>query len=136
MLPCFIQSGAAAPDVLNTHDYIMVPAADCENEAAMHVLVMLIHEKTSLQVAGNMAIRVALELIQQRGYQIIRPSRTAQRPASHEKRRLQAFSSCGSPGSKSFGKNAAAAPVLEALRKLVPLWSPKCCSSKRQWFWS
>jgi len=34
----------------------------------MHVLVMLIREKTSLHVAGNTAIRAALELIQQRGY--------------------------------------------------------------------
>ena len=39
----------------------------------MHVLVMLIREKTSLHVAGNMAIRAALELIQQRGYVISPP---------------------------------------------------------------
>ena len=37
-------------------------------EAEMHVLVRLIQEKTSLHVAGNMAIRAAIELIQQRGY--------------------------------------------------------------------
>jgi hypothetical protein len=34
---------------------------------------MLIQEKTSLHVAGNRAIRAALELIQQRGYVIIPP---------------------------------------------------------------
>jgi hypothetical protein len=47
-------------------------------EAEMHVLVMLIREKTSLHVAGNMAIRAALELIQQRGYVISppKPNRT------------------------------------------------------------
>jgi hypothetical protein len=47
-------------------------------EAEMHVLVMLIREKTSLHVAGNTAIRAALELIQQRGYVISppKPNRT------------------------------------------------------------
>jgi hypothetical protein len=34
---------------------------------------MLIQEKTSLHIAGNRAIRAALELIQQRGYVIIPP---------------------------------------------------------------
>jgi len=43
------------------------------SEAELHVLVMLIQEKTSLHVAGNMAIRAALELLHQRGYQIIPP---------------------------------------------------------------
>ena len=38
------------------------------DDAETHVLVMLILEKTSLHIAGNRAIRVALELIQQRGY--------------------------------------------------------------------
>ena len=44
----------------------------------MHVLVMMIREKTSLHVAGNTAIRAALELIQQRGYVIAppKPNRT------------------------------------------------------------
>jgi hypothetical protein len=45
-------------------------------EAELHVLVMLIQEKTSLHVAGNMAIRAALELMIQRGYQIIPPKPT------------------------------------------------------------
>ncbi len=42
-------------------------------EAEMHVLVMLIQEKTSLHAAGNMAIRAALELLIQRGYTIRPP---------------------------------------------------------------
>jgi hypothetical protein len=42
-------------------------------EAETHVLIMLIQEKTGLHVAGNMAIRTALEFIQQRGYAIIPP---------------------------------------------------------------
>jgi hypothetical protein len=45
-------------------------------EAEMHVLVMLIQEKTSLHVAGNMAIRAAIELLIQRGYQITPPKPT------------------------------------------------------------
>jgi len=36
------------------------------SEAEFHVLVRLIQEKTSLHIAGNMAIRAALEMIQQR----------------------------------------------------------------------
>jgi hypothetical protein len=43
----------------------------------MHVLVMLIQEKTSLHVAGNMAIRAAIELLIQRGYVITPPKPTA-----------------------------------------------------------
>jgi hypothetical protein len=42
----------------------------------MHVLVQLLQEKTSLHVAGNMAIRAALELIRQRGYVITPPKPT------------------------------------------------------------
>ena len=42
-------------------------------EAEFYVLVRLIQEKTSLHVAGNMAIRAALEMIQQRGYVITPP---------------------------------------------------------------
>jgi hypothetical protein len=43
-------------------------------EAELHVLVQLLQEKTSLHVAGNMAIRAALELLQQRGYVITPPA--------------------------------------------------------------
>ena len=39
----------------------------------LHALVRLIQEKTSLHVAGNMAIRAALELMLQRGYVITPP---------------------------------------------------------------
>jgi hypothetical protein len=46
-------------------------------EAEFHVLVRLIQEKTGLHVAGNMQIRAALELIQQRGY-VITPPKPAQ----------------------------------------------------------
>ncbi len=42
-------------------------------EGELHVLVMLIQEKTGLHIAGNMAIRAAIELLIQRGYQIIPP---------------------------------------------------------------
>jgi len=43
------------------------------SEAELHVLVRLIQEKTSLHVAGNMAIRAAIELMLQRGYVITPP---------------------------------------------------------------
>jgi hypothetical protein len=46
------------------------------SEAELHVLVRLIQEKTSLHIAGNMAIRAAIELLIQRGYQIIPPKPT------------------------------------------------------------
>ena len=46
-------------------------------EAEFHVLVQLIQEKTSLHAAGNMAIRAAIELLIQRGYQILPPKPTA-----------------------------------------------------------
>ena len=65
----------------------------------MHVLVMLIREKTSLHVAGNMAIRAALELIQHRGYVITPPKPNAPCRTMPEKEKPQAFSLCGSPGS-------------------------------------
>ena len=42
-------------------------------EAEFHVLVQLLREKTSLHQAGNMAIRAAIELLIQRGYQILPP---------------------------------------------------------------
>jgi len=45
-------------------------------EAEKRGLVMLILEKTSLHVAGSIAIRAALELIQQRGYIITPPQLT------------------------------------------------------------
>jgi hypothetical protein len=45
-------------------------------QAEMHFLVMLLQEKTGLHVAGNMAIRAALELRIQRGYQIVPPKPT------------------------------------------------------------
>ena len=43
------------------------------SEAELHILVVMIQEKTSLRAAGNMAIRAALELVQQRGYRITPP---------------------------------------------------------------
>ena len=51
----------------------LLGVAGTAHDAETHVLVMLIQEKTSLHVAGNRAIRAALELIQQRGYVIIPP---------------------------------------------------------------
>lgn len=42
-------------------------------EEERHVLVRLLQEKTGLIAAGNMAIRAALELMQQRGYVITPP---------------------------------------------------------------
>ena len=52
-------------------------------EAEFHVLVRLIQEKTSLHVAGNMAIRAAIELIQQRGY-VITPPKPTEQPMTDE----------------------------------------------------
>jgi hypothetical protein len=45
-------------------------------EAELYLLVQLLQDKTSLHIAGNMAIRAALELIQQRGYRILPPKPT------------------------------------------------------------
>jgi hypothetical protein len=45
-------------------------------EAEMHVQVRLLQEKTSLHVAGNMALRAAIELLIQRGYEIRPPKPT------------------------------------------------------------
>lgn len=40
-----------------------------------HVLIQLLQEKTGLIAAGNMAIRAAIELMVQRGYRIIPPTK-------------------------------------------------------------
>jgi hypothetical protein len=42
-------------------------------DSETHALVQLLQEKTGLHIAGNMQIRAAIELLQQRGYQIIPP---------------------------------------------------------------